>query len=109
MHILPNESDIKAQLTEGKTVLLHTELVADLETPVSIMLKLGIDEPYHCLLESVEGGDVRGRFSVIALNPDLIWTVRGEDITIEDGKGQIIATEKGSAFAQHRMGVSSCG
>ena len=98
MHILPNKSDIKAQLAEGKTVLLHTELVADLETPVSIMLKLGIDEPYHCLLESVEGGDVRGRFSVIALNPDLIWTVRGEDITIENGDGQIIATETGSAF-----------
>lgn len=98
MHILPNKSDIKAQLAEGKTVLLHTELVADLETPVSIMLKLGIDEPYHCLLESVEGGDVRGRFSVIALNPDLIWTVRGEDITIENGDGQITATETGSAF-----------
>ncbi len=98
MRIQPEQKEAELLLKNGKTVLLHTELVADLETPVSIMLKLGIDRPYHCLLESVEGGNVRGRFSVIALNPDLIWTVRGEDITIEDGKGHVISRENGAVF-----------
>jgi anthranilate synthase component 1 len=30
-----------------------------------------------CLLESVEGGAVRGRYSIIALDPDLIWRANG--------------------------------
>ena len=102
MRVHPEHSDATALLEKGETVLLHTELVADMETPVSIMLKLGVDQPYHCLLESVEGGNVRGRFSVIALNPDLIWTVRGEDITIEDGKGHIIGRETGDVFESLR-------
>ncbi len=107
MRIQPEQSEVELLLKNGKTVLLHTELVADLETPVSIMLKLGIDQPYHCLLESVEGGNVRGRFSVIALNPDLIWTVRGEDITIEDGKGHVIRRETGAVFESLRRLMAS--
>src|SRR6476660_2130060 len=47
-------------------------LVADLETPVSAFLKLGA-RPMSFLLESVEGGAVRGRYSIIGLDPDLIW------------------------------------
>lgn len=107
MRIQPEQKEAELLLKNGKTVLLHTELVADLETPVSIMLKLGIDEPYHCLLESVEGGNVRGRFSVIALNPDLIWTVRGDDITIEDGKGHVISRENGAVFESLRRLMAS--
>ena len=92
----------RTALGAGRATLLHTELVADLETPVSIMLKLGIDSPYHCLLESVEGGNVRGRFSVIALNPDLIWRVQGDDITTHDGDGKLLSEEKGDALAHLR-------
>lgn len=50
--------------------------VCDLETPVSALLKLGPDKPGTFLLESVQGGDFRGRFSIIGLKPDLIWRVR---------------------------------
>jgi anthranilate synthase component 1 len=49
-----------------------TTLVADLETPVSAFLKLGA-KSMSFLLESVEGGAVRGRYSIIGLDPDLIW------------------------------------
>ncbi len=48
-------------------------MVADLETPVSAMLRLSRDEPFAFLLESVEGGKQRGRYSIIGLSPDLIW------------------------------------
>jgi anthranilate synthase component 1 len=51
--------------------------VADLETPVSAMLKLSDGRPNSFLLESVEGGAVRGRYSIIGLKPDLIWRCRG--------------------------------
>ena len=37
------------------------------------MLKLADGRPYSFLFESVEGGAVRGRYSIIGMNPDLIW------------------------------------
>jgi anthranilate synthase component 1 len=55
-----------------------TKLVADLETPVSAMLKLADGRPNSFLLESVEGGSIRGRYSVIGLDPDVIWRCRGD-------------------------------
>ncbi len=54
------------------------ELVADLETPVSAMLKLASGKRYSFLLESVEGGAVRGRYSVLGFDPDLVWRCFGE-------------------------------
>ncbi|HKX08610.1 MAG TPA: anthranilate synthase component I [Stellaceae bacterium] len=59
-----------------RPVLVWTSLVADLETPVSVMLKLADGRPMSFLLESVEGGSVRGRYSIIGLKPDLIWRCR---------------------------------
>lgn len=50
--------------------------VSDLEAPVSAMLKLGADKPGSFLLESVQGGDFRGRYSIIGLKPDFVWRVR---------------------------------
>jgi anthranilate synthase component 1 len=50
--------------------------VSDLETPVSAMLKLGAAKAGAFLLESVQGGDFRGRYSIIGLKPDLVWRVR---------------------------------
>ena len=61
---------------KGLPQILLTRLVADLETPVSAMLKLSRNAKYSFLLESVEGGAVRGRYSIIGLNPDVIWRVK---------------------------------
>jgi len=54
-----------------------TRLVADLETPVSAMLKLAHERANSFLLESVEGGATRGRYSIIGCEPDLIWRAHG--------------------------------
>ncbi len=61
----------------GRPQVIHARLVADLETPVSAFLKLREMSPHAFLLESVEGGAVRGRYSLIGLNPDLVWKVEG--------------------------------
>ena len=58
---------------EGRAQVAWTRLVADLETPVSAYLKLAAAKPMSFLLESVEGGAVRGRYSIIGLEPDLVW------------------------------------
>ena len=57
----------------GKPQLLWEFIVADLETPVSALIKLTKNKDYNFLLESVEGGENRGRYSAIGIAPDLIW------------------------------------
>ena len=57
----------------GRSQTLSASVVSDLETPVSAMLKLGQGKPFSFLLESIEGGAIRGRYSIIGREPDLIW------------------------------------
>ncbi len=61
----------------GEAQVVWTTLVADLETPVSAMLKLADGRPNSFLLESVERGANLGRYSIIGLKPDLIWRCFG--------------------------------
>jgi anthranilate synthase component 1 len=61
----------------GRGTLVWWRGVADLETPVAAFLKLAHGRPNSFLLESVEGGATRGRYSIIGMEPDLIWRCRG--------------------------------
>src|SRR5712692_1720739 len=78
MEILPGGSAFAARYAAGDPQLVWTTLVGDLETPVSAFLKLAGGKPHGFLLESVEGGAVRGRYSIIGLEPDLIFRANGE-------------------------------
>lgn len=77
MQIEPSENLFAERYGRGEAQVVWTTLVADLETPVSAYLKLGSGKASSFLLESVEGGAVRGRYSVIGLDPDLVWRTRG--------------------------------
>ncbi|GJL84833.1 MAG: anthranilate synthase component I [Micavibrio sp.] len=78
-NISPSLTDFRKNYKNGKTQLVWRWVGADLETPVSAYLKLCGDEDYSFLLESVEGGAVLGRYSVIGFSPDTIWKcVEGE-------------------------------
>jgi anthranilate synthase component 1 len=72
MQIEPSETAFADRHGRNEPQVVWTTLVADLETPVSAFLKLG-GKAMSFLLESVEGGAVRGRYSIIGLDPDLIW------------------------------------
>ena len=64
----------KAYVESGEAAVLRTALVGDLLTPVAAFLRLRHGRRGAAfLLESVEGGAVRGRFSMIGLDPDLVW------------------------------------
>src|ERR1700739_2931140 len=78
MQATPDYSSFPPAHPAGRPVLVWTSLVSDLETPVSAMLKLADGRPNSFLLESVEGGAVRGRYSVIGMKPDLIWRCYGD-------------------------------
>ena len=58
---------------KGNNQLVYTRLAADLDTPISLMLKLTGASADAFVLESVTGGEVRGRYSIIGMKPDLIW------------------------------------
>ncbi len=66
----------------GTPQVVSTRLVADLETPVSALLKLAEGAPNSFLFESVEGGATRGRYSFLGFKPDLIWRARGQTAEI---------------------------
>jgi anthranilate synthase component I len=77
MDAAPAFDDFARRFDAGEAVLLRASLVADLETPVAAFLKLRANRAGPAfLLESVEGGAVRGRYSMIGLEPDLIWRCR---------------------------------
>ncbi len=71
----------------GRAQVVWTRIVDDLETPVSAFLKIGHGHPYAFLFESVEGGAWRGRYSIIALKPDLVWRAFGERAETACGDG----------------------
>ncbi len=66
----------------GANQVVYARLAADLDTPVSLMLKLAEARADSFVLESVTGGEVRGRYSIVGLKPDLIWECRGETARI---------------------------
>jgi len=78
MDVNPGRSDFASAYESGKAQAVWAELPADLDTPVSVMLRLGQDRPFTALLESVQGGAVRGRYSFIALDPDVVWRCKGQ-------------------------------
>ena len=82
MDVFPAFSAFADTYTNGQAQVAWTELVADLDTPVSAALKLGPGSNYFSLLESVEGGATRGRYSFISLNPDIVWRCNGQSAEI---------------------------
>ena len=82
MDVFPSRADFIAGYTAGAAQVLWTELAGDVDTPVSVMLKLGQERPFSALLESVEGGAMRGRYSFIAIDPDLVWRCKGHTAEI---------------------------
>src|SRR5580765_2650536 len=82
MQVSPDFEPFRQAYEAGAAQVVLTRLVADLETPVSAVLKLARDARYSFLLESVEGGAVRGRYSIIGLRPDLIFRIDGDKASV---------------------------
>lgn len=75
--IAPDFAAFARLYDESVPQVVWTRLVADLETPVSAMLKVAHERPNSFLFESVEGGATRGRYSIIGCEPDVIWRADG--------------------------------
>jgi anthranilate synthase component 1 len=79
MALSPTYDEFARAYDAGENQVVYARLAADLDTPVSLMMKLVDAGKNAFMLESVTGGDVRGRYSIIGMNPDLIWECRGTE------------------------------
>ena len=86
MGVEPAFDAFAAAYDAGRPQVVWTRLIDDLETPVSAYLKIGHGRPYAFLFESVEGGAWRGRYSIVAMKPDLVWRCRGDAAEIAEGE-----------------------
>ena len=77
MQLQPSFAAFEAGWNAGKNQIVWARLAADLDTPVSLMLKLGDARADTFMLESVTGGEVRGRYSIVGMKPDLVWQCHG--------------------------------
>ncbi|MFV0644600.1 MAG: anthranilate synthase component I [Sphingomonadaceae bacterium] len=77
-----NSAPARVQLSRQEPALVWRKAIADTCTPVGAALRLFEPERGDFLLESVEGGEVRGRYSLIGLNPDLVFRATGQQAEI---------------------------
>lgn len=81
----PSREAFSRAWSAGRAQVVWTRLIDDLETPVSAYLKIAQGRSYAFLFESVEGGAWRGRYSIVAMKPDLVWRCRGDVAEIAEG------------------------
>ncbi len=72
----PSHAAFRAAYEAGRGTLVWSTGVADLETPVAAYMKLAAGRSNAFLLESIEGGSARSRYSIIGMAPDLVWRCR---------------------------------
>ncbi len=82
MTLNPAFPDFEKAFNAGQNQVVWSRIVADLDTPVSLMLKLTQGRKDSFILESVTGGEVRGRYSIIGMKPDLIWQCHGNQASL---------------------------
>lgn len=73
-----NRAAAAAALASGQAGVIWRRLIADCETPVGAAAKLMVEGRGDYLLESVQGGEVRGRYSLLGLDPDLVFRAEGD-------------------------------
>jgi anthranilate synthase component 1 len=106
-----NAASARRQLGQGRPALVWRRLVADTETPVGAALKLIEAGRGDFLLESVEGGEVRGRYSLLGLDPDLVFRATGHACEVNrdwrrDREG--FAALPGETLSELRALVEAC-
>ena len=108
---LENQDAALAALADGKPALVWRRVIADTETPVGAAAKLIEPGRGDFLLESVEGGEVRGRYSLLGIDPDLVFRAAGHQCEINrdwQHDSAAFAPLSGDSLAELRALVASC-
>ncbi|MCS7224093.1 MAG: anthranilate synthase component I [Armatimonadetes bacterium] len=84
--IFPSYQRFQEGALKGDLITVGATILADLETPVSAFLKMGLRSPSF-LLESVEGGERIARYSFLGADPSLVVRGKGDHLFIETKEG----------------------
>ncbi len=84
MKITPNLSNFSDVYAQKKPQLVTTRYIADLETPISVLQKLTAGKTNCMLLETVNKGTLRDRYSMVGMEPDIIWRAKGNSSEINE-------------------------
>lgn len=87
-NIYPSYGDFVHLSKDANIIPVYTEMLSDIETPVSVLLKLK-HLSYPFLLESVEGGEKWARYSFIGFDPSSVFRVKQKDVFITDYRNGI--------------------
>ncbi len=93
----PSQEEVQEYAARGNTIPVFRELPADLETPVSVYLKLRNGGPSF-LLESVEKGEQVGRYSFLGVRPPLTLCAQGDQMVIGGADGAELERREGDPF-----------
>ncbi|MEH2456338.1 anthranilate synthase component I [Nostoc sp.] len=100
--VFPDFFEFSQLALQGNFVPVYQEWVADLDTPVSAWYKVCAGQPYSFLLESIEGGEKLGRYSLVGCDPVWVLEARGDSTTQKnrDGSQVVFAGDPFSALAE---------
>ena len=87
----PSFAEFEKLAQKGNLIPVYQEILADVETPVSVLMKLQ-NKDHVYLLESVEGGEKWGRYSFLGTDAGVVFKVHGDKVIIEE-KGRISTRE----------------
>ncbi|HLA05503.1 MAG TPA: anthranilate synthase component I, partial [Syntrophales bacterium] len=101
----PNFETFEKLSCEGNLIPVYREVLADMETPVSVLMKLRSREGAF-LLESVEGGEKWGRYTFLGSDPKVVLKVRGDEVIIKENGKSLHYKHKGDPlrFLRELMG-----
>ena len=102
MRLSPDFKTFQAAYRAGHPQVLWTTAPADLDTPLSLLLKLAQAGPDSFMLESVKGGSARDRYSLIGWKPDLVWRCRNVGQVDDAGEAAPVIGEVNRAAAYDR-------
>ncbi len=83
--LYPSKKEFIRLAKKGNLIPIYAEILADFETPLSAYRKIGAAD-YSYLLESVEGGERIARYSFLGGDPSVIFSSKGNKVTIREGK-----------------------
>jgi anthranilate synthase component 1 len=87
----PSFAEFEKLAKKGNLIPVYREILADVETPVSVLMKLQ-NKDHVYLLESVEGGEKWGRYSFLGTDAGVVFKVQGDKVVIDE-KGRISTRE----------------
>jgi anthranilate synthase component 1 len=88
----PDIQKFKDELGTSKLIPVCTEIVADLDTPLTLFSKVNADHKHIFLFESMEGGEKWGRYSFIGYNPLVTFVSKGDNVTVTEVKNNVSNT-----------------